>query len=216
MYLLVFGWKFCESGRLCPCSSPLLSPRRLRTLAPGRCRWRIRRLPIDCAMSIPANDVFSLNSHSHSHSTRRRHSSSMSTRRSLTRSPSPSVFFASTLPSGDSQKRTKKFALRQLSNGAPISENGTLSGVDEVPAHETIQNATTERPEGEPRKEIDWEVPRKLLHSSIGELSLLHAVRVTVIISCRRYHRHPTVHSPDIYATDREESFGSAVRHLHS
>lgn len=126
----------------------------------------------DHTMNIPAADAFSLNSHAHSHSSSPgRHSSlSMSTRRALTRSPSPSVLFASSLPGSETSKVTRRSKATAPSNGSANGGHGTNSHLHDVGEDvngETEPNASEEAAIPE-KKKIDWEIPRKLLHSSIG------------------------------------------------
>ena len=133
-------------------------------------------------MNIPAADAFSLNSHSHAHSktssSPSRHTLSMSTRRALTRSPSPSVLFTTSLSSSDNPKkvtrRTKAPAPDRIANGHSHANgvNGHLhdvgedvNGEAELEPHARADDKVAITPE---KKKIDWEIPRKLLHSSIG------------------------------------------------
>lgn len=123
-------------------------------------------------MNIPAADAFSLNLHAHSHSSSPgRHSSlTMSTRRALTRSPSPSVLFVSSLPDPETSKATRRSKVTTPSNGSAIGGHGTNSQLHDVgeDVNGEIEPNAAEDAVVPERKKIDWEIPRKLLHSSIG------------------------------------------------
>ncbi|KAH9000539.1 hypothetical protein EDB86DRAFT_3063773 [Lactarius hatsudake] len=141
-------------------------------------------------MTIPANDAFTLAS---------RHSDSApslrsSRSRSLTRSPSPKIAFPTSqhVPNGDLKRRPSR---RQRKSNGFVAESVKLADVDEV-LERTINgysndsahhNKTTRQ--ASPAKKIDWEIPRKVLHSSIGFVTLyLYAShgspeRVVVLLS---------------------------------
>ncbi|KAI9438265.1 hypothetical protein H4582DRAFT_2111682 [Lactarius indigo] len=121
-------------------------------------------------MTIPANDAFTLASHSDSAPSLR-----SSRSRSLTRSPSPKIAFPTPqhVPNGDLKRRPSR---RQRKSNGFVAESVKLADVDEVlertlnangysngSAH---QNKITRQ--ALPAKKIDWEIPRKVLHSSIG------------------------------------------------
>ncbi|KAI0040603.1 hypothetical protein FA95DRAFT_852551 [Auriscalpium vulgare] len=127
-------------------------------------------------MTIPANDAFTL-ALAHDSPVRR-----PSRSRSITRSPSPKIAFTTPPPPplADMKRRSGARHRKQkssVSNGAPTA-NGTLAQVDE--------NDALERPRSQPTngharpadaavkavKKVDWEIPRKALHSSIGFLTL--------------------------------------------
>lgn len=172
----------------------------------------------DHIMNIPAADAFSLNSHSHSHSSS---SLSMSTRRALTRSPSPSVLFASSLPGSESSKATRRSKSTAPASGIANGghgKNSQLHDVGEDVNGETEPNASEEVdkkgiiPE---KKKIDWEIPRKLLHSSIGA-SCSHfgasgTVQLTVMY---RLPRHSSVHIPYLTTTGRSSPISCGRSHL--
>lgn len=125
-------------------------------------------------MTIPANDALTL-AMAHNDSARR-----SSRSRSLTRSPSPKISFAS-LPQRPSVRQRK-------SKGSNVSHENTLAQVDEADdvfvekvlvngagnghAKEPTEDSkgTSSRP-----KKVDWEIPRKTLHSSIGSSCLSRA-----------------------------------------
>ncbi|KAI0061187.1 hypothetical protein BV25DRAFT_1827062 [Artomyces pyxidatus] len=129
-------------------------------------------------MSLPANDAFTLAAHSD-----RRPSRS----RSITRSPSPKISFSSPqLPNGDMKRRP---SIRQRkSKGSGATESVVTSTLAEI--EETLEvernllngDAKTEKK----GKKVDWEIPRKLLHSSIGFLTLYlyasHGSRLRVVV----------------------------------
>jgi diacylglycerol kinase (CTP) len=122
-------------------------------------------------MTIPPNDAFTLASHSDSTPSLR-----PSRSRSLTRSPSPKIAFTTSqhAPSGESKRRT---ARRQRKSSGIVSDSGKLADVDEAleralgnngHANGVVHQDNTTAPTTRAKK-IDWEIPRKLLHSSIGK-----------------------------------------------
>lgn len=128
-------------------------------------------------MTLPANDAFSL-ALAHSSDSSSSHSHSVPRRRSLTRSPSPKITFSA--PSGQVRRRVpKRSAPGNLSTGAPDG-GARLEEVEEMQEVERglLGNGTLKRSDGDvkmkqsARKEnadkVDWEIPRKALHSSIG------------------------------------------------
>jgi len=125
-------------------------------------------------MTIPANDAFTLASHSDSTPSLR-----SSRSRSLTRSPSPKIAFPTPqhLPNGEPKRRTSR---RQRKSNGFVAEPVKLADVDEA-LERTLnangyangnahQNRTVRQ--SSPAKKIDWEIPRKVLHSSIGFVTL--------------------------------------------
>jgi diacylglycerol kinase (CTP) len=118
-------------------------------------------------MTIPPNDAFTLASHSESTPSLR-----PSRSRSLTRSPSPKIAFAPSqhASNGDSKRRPSR---RQRKSNGFVSDSVKLADVDEAleralngNGHATLRDkaiSPTAR-----AKKIDWEIPRKALHSSIG------------------------------------------------
>ncbi|KAI0267376.1 hypothetical protein BC834DRAFT_75384 [Gloeopeniophorella convolvens] len=123
-------------------------------------------------MTIPANDAFTLASHSDSASSLR-----SSRSRSLTRSPSPKIAFATSqqLSNGDAKRRPGH---RQRKSNGFVAEAAKLADVDEGLERVLNGNGYTngishsEKAVGKVAKKIDWEIPRKVLHSSIGFLTL--------------------------------------------
>ena len=121
-------------------------------------------------MTIPANDAFTLTSHSDSTPSLR-----SSRSRSLTRSPSPKIAFSTPqhLPNGEPKRRPSR---RQRKSNGFVAEPVKLADVDEALERtlnangyangSTHQNRTAQQTS--PAKKIDWEIPRKVLHSSIG------------------------------------------------
>ena len=121
-------------------------------------------------MTIPPNDAFTLTSHSDSTPSLR-----SSRSRSLTRSPSPKIAFTTSqhAASGDSKRRPSR---RQRKSNGFVSDSVKLADVDE--ALERALNGNGHANTIAPRdkaiapttqaKKIDWEIPRKALHSSIG------------------------------------------------
>lgn len=142
-------------------------------------------------MTIPPNDAFTLTSHSDSTPSLRRSRS-----RSLTRSPSPKISFTTSqhTANGDTKRRTSR---RQRKTSGFVSDSVKLADVDEaleralngyghangIAAHDKTIAPTAQA------KKIDWEIPRKALHSSIGFVTLyLYAShgspeRVVVVLS---------------------------------
>ena len=121
-------------------------------------------------MTIPPNDAFTLASHSDSTPSLR-----PSRSRSLTRSPSPKISFTTSqhAANGDTKRRPSR---RQRKSSGFVSDSVKLADVDEaleralnsnghangVAARDKAIAPTTQT------KKIDWEIPRKALHSSIG------------------------------------------------
>ncbi|KAI0301288.1 hypothetical protein BC826DRAFT_1101912 [Russula brevipes] len=125
-------------------------------------------------MTIPPNDAFTLASHSDTTPSLR-----PSRSRSLTRSPSPKIAFTTSqhAPSGESKRRPPR---RQRKSSGFVSDSGKLADVDEAleralgnngHANGMVHQDNTTVPTTRAKK-IDWEVPRKLLHSSIGFVTL--------------------------------------------
>jgi len=147
-------------------------------------------------MPQPANDAFTLGL-AHDDSTRRpAHSRS----RSLTRSPSPNIPFASNKPTSRSSRVERGLARKA---GKRVNSGGdVVNGVtqkNDGHAHtngssllEEIEEKREESlapvlPKSTKRESVDWEVPRKLLHSSIGFLTLYlyyshGSLRIVVVV----------------------------------
>jgi hypothetical protein len=123
-------------------------------------------------MTIPPNDAFTLASHSESTPSLR-----SSRSRSLTRSPSPKIAFTSSQhpPNGESKRRPSR---RQRKSNGFVSDSVKLADVDEALERALNGNGHGNGNGIAPRdkamaptaqtKKIDWEIPRKALHSSIG------------------------------------------------
>jgi hypothetical protein len=123
------------------------------------------------SMTIPPNDAFTLTSHSDSTPSLR-----SSRSRSLTRSPSPKIAFTTSqhVANNDIKRRPSR---RHRKSSSFVSEPAKLANVDE--ALERVLNGNghangiarqdkTIVPAIVQVKKIDWEIPRKALHSSIG------------------------------------------------
>ena len=121
-------------------------------------------------MTIPPNDAFTLASHSDSTPSLR-----PSRSRSLTRSPSPKIAFTTSqhIANNDSKRRSSR---RQRKSNGFVSESVKLADVDEAleralhgngHANGIAHQDKTLAPAAQVKK-IDWEIPRKVLHSSIG------------------------------------------------
>jgi diacylglycerol kinase (CTP) len=132
-------------------------------------------------MTIPPNDAFTLASHSDSTPSLR-----SSRSRSLTRSPSPKIAFTTSQHVANNDIKRRSGRRQRKSNGF-VSESAKLADVDEALeralngnghpngiAHQIKTTAPTTHV-----KKIDWEIPRKVLHSSIGKScdSIEHLVR---------------------------------------
>ncbi|KLO15529.1 hypothetical protein SCHPADRAFT_824523 [Schizopora paradoxa] len=90
-----------------------------------------------------------------------------SARRAITRSPSPKVIFngARVAPGEGAVKRTRRTSLANGDSTATALLNG--NGVHTIP-----EDLTEKTEDGKDRKlvkkKVDWEIPRKVFHSSIG------------------------------------------------
>jgi diacylglycerol kinase (CTP) len=122
-------------------------------------------------MTIPPNDAFTLASHSDSTPSLR-----SSRSRSLTRSPSPKIAFTTSQHVANNDIKRRPGRRQRKSNGF-VSESVKLADVDEAleralngngHANGIAQQMKTTAPTAQVKK-IDWEIPRKVLHSSIGE-----------------------------------------------
>lgn len=121
-------------------------------------------------MTIPPNDAFTLASHSDSTPSLR-----SSRSRSLTRSPSPKISFTPSqhAASGDTKRRPSR---RQRKSNGFVSDSVKLADVDEALERALNGNghpngvAAHHKPiaSSAQAQKIDWEIPRKALHSSIG------------------------------------------------
>ncbi|KAI0311654.1 hypothetical protein OF83DRAFT_1177364 [Amylostereum chailletii] len=129
-------------------------------------------------MTIPANDAFTL-AMAHSDASRR-----SSRSRSLTRSPSPKISFASSQQNGIPRPAVRQ---RKSKGSTTQVQKSTVTEVDETDDALAVESALTNgMPNGRAvagaketeKKKVDWEIPRKTLHSSIGFLTLyLYASR---------------------------------------
>jgi len=134
-------------------------------------------------MTLPANDAFTLGlAHD---DTRRPHQSRS---RSLPRSPSPKISFSSSkstvtathtsrVERGLARRASRRPSSSQLKDGpgsvGDVLPN-SLSRAAQRPLHE-IEEKREDSPTPSPPtpiQKVDWEIPRKLLHSSIGFLTL--------------------------------------------
>jgi len=142
-------------------------------------------------MTSPPNDAFTLTSHSDSTPSLR-----SSRSRSLTRSPSPKIAFTTTQHVSNPDPKLRPSRRQRKSNGF-VSDSKKLADVDEALERALHANGHTNgiphqdetMSPTEKTKKIDWEIPRKVLHSSIGFLTLyLYAShgspeRVVVVLS---------------------------------
>ncbi|KAL5520671.1 DGK1 [Sanghuangporus sanghuang] len=117
-------------------------------------------------MNVPANDAISLNSRSHR-------------RRSITRSPPAKISFFATSSAQQQRHGARKHPMslrrRPASNSSAsisgFSANGVAHDLSEEKPKPTVPvKRDGTKPNGHASPPIDWEIPRKLLHSSIGFL----------------------------------------------
>jgi len=122
-------------------------------------------------MTIPPNDAFTLTSHSDSTPSLR-----SSRSRSLTRSPSPKIAFTTTQHVSNPDSKRRPSRRQRKSSGIVLSDSKKLADVDEAleralnangHANGIVHQDETTSPTRKAKK-IDWEIPRKALHSSIG------------------------------------------------
>lgn len=121
-------------------------------------------------VAIPPNDAFTLASHSDSTPSLR-----PSRSRSLTRSPSPKIAFTTTQHAANSDSKRRPGRRQRKSNGF-VSDSVKLADVDEALERALNGNAHSNGIAHQDQtiipttqvKQIDWEIPRKVLHSSIG------------------------------------------------
>jgi hypothetical protein len=124
-------------------------------------------------MTIPPNDAFTLTSHSDSTPSLR-----SSRSRSLTRSPSPKIAFTTSQHGSTNCDSKRRPSRRQRKSNGFVSDANKLADVDEalervalngnVHANGIVPTNKTIAPTAQVKK-IDWEIPRKVLHSSIGK-----------------------------------------------
>ncbi|KAA1474468.1 hypothetical protein DENSPDRAFT_841066 [Dentipellis sp. KUC8613] len=138
-------------------------------------------------MTLPANDAFTL-ALSHSESPSRRTSRS----RSITRSPSPKIAFATSSShvhphphphaNGDAKRRPGARRRVSKSTGGEAGKEA-LAEIDEADdaleveqrllnGHGDGTAGKKDKADSGAGKKVDWEIPRKTLHSSIGFLTL--------------------------------------------
>ena len=174
-------------------------------------------------MSIPPNDAFSLNAHNHTHSHRPKALSrspppSYSFLPHTSHSSSPQPSFSGSLKKGEAHK-THGMSLRQRKPSASKAVNGsaTANGVMNGSAHhEPLHDEQTREANGNGhavveklktvKPPIDWEIPRKVFHSSIGASRFFCAsshvglrrmlTNTPILVSANRAPRHPSLHAP--------------------
>ena len=136
-------------------------------------------------MTLPANDAFTLGL-AHDDTSRRPHQSRS---RSLPRSPSPKISFSSsksTIPATHTS-RVERGLARRASRHASSNQHKDGSGSvgDLLPnsltkavqrplqeIEEKREDSPTPAP-ATPIQKVDWEIPRKILHSSIGTTAVV-------------------------------------------
>jgi hypothetical protein len=129
-------------------------------------------LSYDPTMTIPPNDAFTLTSHSDSTPSLR-----SSRSRSITRSPSPKITFTTSQHASANCDSKRRPSRRHRKSNGFVSDAKKLADVDEAleralngNAHANgIANIDKVIAPTTQAKKIDWEIPRKVLHSSIGK-----------------------------------------------
>lgn len=131
-------------------------------------------------MTLPANDAFTLGL-AHDETRKRPHQSRS---RSLPRSPSPKISFPSSkstitathtsrVERGLARRASKRTSTNRHKNGSGAAGDGlhnSLTTAAQPPLQE-IEEKREESPTPPPPtpvQKVDWEIPRKILHSSIG------------------------------------------------
>jgi len=134
-------------------------------------------------MTLPANDAFTLGL---AHDETRRSQQSRS--RSLPRSPSPKISFSSSkstittthtsrVERGLARRARKRTSSNHHKNGSGAIGDGLHNSLTTAaqPSLQEIEEKWEESPTPSPPtpiQKVDWEIPRKILHSSIGFLTL--------------------------------------------
>ncbi|KAF9651016.1 hypothetical protein BDM02DRAFT_3267535 [Thelephora ganbajun] len=135
-------------------------------------------------MTLPANDAFTLGL-AHDDTRRRPHQSRS---RSLPRSPSPKISFSSSKPTiaathtsrverGLARRASKHISSNQHKDGSGAVGDVLHNSFTKVvqPPLQEIEEKREDSPTPSPAtpiQKVDWEIPRKILHSSIGFLTL--------------------------------------------
>ena len=136
-------------------------------------------------MTLPANDAFTLGL-AHDDTSRRPHQSRS---RSLPRSPSPKISFSSSKSTitATHTSRVERGLARRASRHASSNQHKDGSGSvgDLLPnsltkaAQRPLQEIEEKREDSPtpapatPIQKVDWEIPRKILHSSIGTTTVV-------------------------------------------
>jgi hypothetical protein len=152
-------------------------------------------------MTLPANDAFTLGL-AHDKTGRRPHQSRS---RSLPRSPSPKISFSSSKPTitATHTTRVERGLARRASKHTPSNQHKDGSNVVGDGPHDSPAKATQpplqeieERREDSPTpslptvpiQKVDWEIPRKILHSSIGKALTVSSTRTRLTRDDRICH----------------------------
>jgi len=155
-------------------------------------------------MTLPANDAFTLGlAHD---DTRRRPQQSRS--RSLPRSPSPKISFSSSKPTitATHTSRVERGLARRASKHTTSSQHKDGSGAagDVLPKSLTkaaqpplqeIEEKREDSPTPSPATQIqkvDWEIPRKMLHSSIGRTTTVSYLELWLMYTFLQDFSHCT------------------------
>jgi hypothetical protein len=137
------------------------------------------------------NDALTHLQRSHRHSY---NSNTPSLRRRLTRSPSPALSCMSldsksskrSCPPSSSYSSDSDSPAGTMSRRKPVSKsfsNGHANGISHVPEETSSdETAVSSNPSDKTRRKVDWEVPRKTLHASIGKFC--HFDRSTTTGTC--------------------------------
>lgn len=146
-------------------------------------------------MTLPANDAFTLGLTGNHDSSRPSYPLSL-------RSTSPKIPFVSSSRSA-SKSSVKHFSASQpvpkspikksMSNGSPVgptkgAQYSRKTSTDSSPVARTPNGIASKKPPSAP---VDWEIPRKTLHSSIGEQAHFRIMRPLVeahVVSVRSRH----------------------------
>lgn len=136
-------------------------------------------------MSLPANDAFTLGL-AHDETRKRPHQSRS---RSLPRSPSPKISFSSSKPTitGTHTSRVERGLARRAGkhNSSSRHKDGSGAVGDGLnnsltkAAQSPLQEIEEKREDSSipsppaPIQKVDWEIPRKILHSSIGATTVI-------------------------------------------
>lgn len=142
------------------------------------------RYPLPSAMTLPANDAFTLGL-AHDGTTRTTRTRS----RSITRSPSPLSNMTTSRVERGLTRRANKRAGSSSNMVSSVESSKSLEEIQErredSPQPAVLASATKPAPAA-----IDWEIPRKLLHSSIGAFCSVFYFFVVAISNSNQVFSH--------------------------